>query len=167
MLIVDQHRAHTRVLYDVYKRQLAERRGFTQGLLFPALIQLSPTAAHMLDQLTDELTGIGFDLSPLGGGSYSILGIPAGTEGLDPTTLLQSLVDDALHGQVEVKEQIHHIIAASLARRAAMPIGQVLSDAEMQDLLNRLFATDSPYFTPEGQPTVASLSNDKITKILG
>ena len=167
LLIVDQHRAHTRVLYDVYKRQLAERRGFTQGLLFPALFQLSPTAAHMLDQLTDELTGIGFDLSPLGGGSYSILGIPAGTEGLDPTTLLQSLVDDALHGQVEVKEQIHHIIAASLARRAAMPIGQVLSDAEMQDLLNRLFATDSPYFTPEGQPTVASLSNDKITKILG
>ena len=66
-----------------------------------------------------------------------------------------------------MKEQIHHIIAASLARRAAMPIGQVLSDAEMQDLLNRLFATDSPYFTPEGQPTVASLSNDKITKILG
>ena len=166
LLIVDQHRAHIRVLYDVYKQQLAEHRGFTQGLLFPALIQLSPTAAHMLDQLTEELTGIGFDLSPLGGGSYSILGIPAGTEGLDPATLLQSLVDDALHGQVEVKEQIHHIIAASLARRAAMPIGQVLSDTEMQDLLNRLFATDSPYFTPEGQPTMANLSNEKIGKIL-
>ena len=167
LLIVDQHRAHIRVLYDVYKRQLAERRGFTQGLLFPALIQLSPTAAHTLDQLTDELTGIGFDLSPLGGGSYSILGIPAGTEGLDPATLLQSLVDDALHGQVEVKEQIHHIIAASLARRAAMPIGQALSEAEMHDLLNRLLATDSPHFTPEGQPTMASLSNEKIGKILG
>ena len=166
LLIVDQHRAHIRVLYDVYKRQLAEHRGFTQGLLFPALIQLSPTAAHMLDQLTEELTGIGFDLSPLGGGSYSILGIPAGTEGLDPATLLQSLVDDALHGQVEVKEQIHHIIAASLARRAAMPIGQALSDTEMQDLLNRLFATDTPYFTPEGQPTMANLSNEKIGKIL-
>lgn len=167
LLIVDQHRAHIRVLYDVYKRQLAERRGFTQGLLFPALIQLSPTAAHMLDQLTEELTGIGFDLSPLGGGSYSILGIPAGTEGLDPATLLQSLVDDALHGQVEVKEQIHHIIATSLARRAAMPIGQALSETEMQDLLNRLFATDSPHFTPEGQPTMASLSNEQIGKILG
>lgn len=166
LLIVDQHRAHIRVLYDVYKQQLAEHRGFTQGLLFPALIQLSPTAAHMLDQLIEELTGIGFDLSPLGGGSYSILGIPAGTEGLDPATLLQSLVDDALHGQVEVKEQIHHIIAASLARRAAMPIGQALSDTEMQDLLNRLFATDSPYFTPEGQPTMANLSNEKIGKIL-
>lgn len=166
LLIVDQHRAHIRVLYDVYKRQLAERRGFTQGLLFPALIQLSPTAAHMLDQLTEELTGIGFDLSPLGGGSYSILGIPAGTEGLDPATLLQSLVDDALHGQVEVKEQIHHIIAASLARRAAMPIGQALSETEMQDLLIRLFATDTPYFTPEGQPTMANLSNEKIGKIL-
>ena len=166
LLIVDQHRAHIRVLYDIYKRQLAERRGFTQGLLFPALIQLSPTAAHMLDQLTEELTGIGFDLSPLGGGSYSILGIPAGTEGLDPATLLQSLVDDALHGQVEVKEQIHHIIAASLARRAAMPIGQALSDTEMQDLLIRLFATDTPYFTPEGQPTMANLSNEKIGKIL-
>ena len=60
LLIVDQHRAHIRVLYDVYKRQLAERRVFTQGLLFPALIQLSPTAAPMLDHLTEELTGIGF-----------------------------------------------------------------------------------------------------------
>lgn len=167
LLLIDQHRAHTRILYGIYKSRLAEHKGLTQGLLFPELLQLSPSASGVLESLFDELSSIGFDLSPLGGGTYSILGIPAGTEGLDPVSLLQSIVDDASQGQVEVKEQIHHLIAHSLARRAAMPIGQALSEAEMVDLVVRLYETENPHFTPDGHLVSVTLPIEKISQMFG
>lgn len=165
--IIDQHRAHIRILYDAFRLQIEQQRGFTQGLLFPTLLQLSPSSAAILDSIIDELSNIGFDLSPLGGGAYSILGIPAGTEGLDPATLLQSLIDDAREGEAEVKEQIHHIIASSLARRAAIPVGQELGQAEMQDLVRRLYDTKNPNFTPDGATISVHLTDEKIERILG
>lgn len=165
--IIDQHRAHIRILYDAYRQQIEQHRGLTQGLLFPALLQLPPSTAVILDGIIDELSNIGFDLSPLGDGAYSIMGIPAGTEGLDPVALLQSLIDDAQHGQTEVKSQIHHIIASSLARRAAIPIGQELSQVEMQELVHRLYNTANPNFTPDGAAISVHLSDEKIERILG
>ena len=167
LLLVDQHRAHFRVLYEVYMQRLARRKGITQGLLFPQLLQLSPSAAGVLELLLPELTGIGFDLSPLGGGAYSILGIPAGTEGLDPVDLLQTMIDDAAQGQVEVREQIHHEIACSLARRSAIPVGQALSAAEMNNLLRELAATENSNFTPDGQPVSFTIPTENILKMLG
>ena len=167
LLLVDQHRAHFRILYDLYKKQMIEHKGVTQGLLFPQLLQLPSSESAIFEGLLLDLSSVGFDISPLGGGSYSILGIPAGTEGLDPVTMLQSLVDDAKNGQVQVKEQIDHLIALTLSRRAAIPVGQMLDDKEMVDLLEKLFKSSNPNYTPDGATIMATITNESIESLLG
>ena len=167
LLMVDQHRAHFRILYDRYKTQLQEHKGVSQGLLFPQLMQLPTSSATFLESILDDLSSVGFEISPLGGGSFSVLGIPAGTEGLDPLLMLQSLVDDAEQGQACVKEQIDHLIALSLSRKAALPVGQLLDEKEMKDLLERLFACNNSNYTPDGAAIVATITNDSIESLFG
>ena len=84
LMLIDQHRAHVRVLFDRYMTQIRQRQGVSQGVLFPELIQLPVSEAAVLESLSDDLAAVGFDLSPLGGGSYAINGIPSGIEGLNP-----------------------------------------------------------------------------------
>ena len=167
LLLVDQHRAHFRILYDRYKKQMEEQKGISQGLLFPQLLQLPSSEATLFESMIEELSSVGFDISSLGGGSYSVLGIPAGTEGLDPVSMLQSLVDDAKNGQVQVKEQVDHLIAVTLSRKAAIPVGQVLDDKEMADLLEKLFNSSNPNYTPDGSIIMANISNESIESMLG
>lgn len=162
ILIVDQHRAHNRVLYEQYRKQLREQRGISQGLLFPQLIQFPTSASVVFEEMMADLEYLGFELSPLGEGAFSILGIPSGTEGLDPVELLQSITDDIVEGQIRIKEQIHHHIAQSLSRKAAIPVGQVICENEVNDLMERLFQCEQPKFTPDGKKVYNLMSNEKI-----
>ena len=167
LLMVDQHRAHFRILYDRYRNQLLEHKGVSQGLLFPQLLQLPTSSATFLESILNDLSAVGFEISPLGGGSFSVLGIPAGTEGLDPISMLQSLVDDAEKGQAQVKDQIDHLIALSLSRKAALPVGQLLDQKEMADLLDRLFASQNPNYAPDGASILATITNESIENLFG
>ncbi len=167
LLLVDQHRAHIRVLYDMYLQQLMSRRGVTQGLLFPQLMQLSLSSAAVFEELVPRLSDVGFDISPLGGGSYSILGIPSGTEGLDATALLQTILADAELGKPEAADAVNHLIASSLSRQAAMPIGQALSRDEMVELLSRLFKSSHANYTPDGKNTFSLLSVQRLDAFFG
>ena len=145
--------------------RLHDKKGPSQGLLFPQLIQLPPSQATLLEELTDELTSVGFDISNLGGGSFSVLAIPAGTEGLDPGALVGGLLDDALGKATGAKAEIVQIIALSLAKKAALPIGQALSQAEMEDLIEKLFACETPNYTPDGKLILSIFSQEQIEKI--
>lgn len=165
LLFVEQRRAHIRILYEQYMLRLREKKGPSQGLLFPQLIQLPPSQATLLEGLTDELTSVGFDISNLGGGSFSVLAIPAGTEGLDPGVLVSGLLDDAVSKATGAKTEIGHIIALSLARKAALPIGQALSQEEMEDLIEKLFACGTPNYTPDGKLVLSIFSQEQIEKI--
>ena len=165
LLFVEQRRAHIRILYEQYLLRLREKKGPSQGLLFPQLIQLPPSQAALLEELTDELTSVGFDISNLGGGSFSVLAIPAGTEGLDPGALVGGLLDDAVSKATGAKAEIGHIIALSLAKKAALPLGQALSQEEMEDLIEKLFACDTPNYTPDGKLILSIFSQEQIEKI--
>ena len=167
LLIIDQQRAHIRVLYEDFMKRLEDRRGLSQGLLFPQILQLSLSGTKTLEAIQEELQHVGFELSPLGGGAFSVLGIPAGTEGLDHIQVLQDLVEDAQNGQVSVKEQICHLVSLSLSGRAAMPVGQYLSDAEMEDLVQRLYQTSNPNYTPDGRVVISTLEVNTIEKMFG
>ena len=87
LMLIDQHRAHVRVLFDRYMSQLQGRNGVSQGLLFPELLQLTAAEDVMLQSLLPALLALGFDVTALGGGSWSVSAIPAGTEGLDAAAL--------------------------------------------------------------------------------
>ena len=173
LMIIDQHRADIRILYERYMKQLSQRQSSTQRLLFPEVLKLSPTEDVVMQQLLPELGNIGFELSSLGGFNYSIAGVPSGMEGMSPVKLVHDLVADAVdagHTAVEAGQQaiekLHATIAISLARNAAIPVGQVLSNEEMENIVNLLFACSDVNHTPDGKNILSIMSHHKIEELL-
>ena len=167
LMIIDQHRAHERVLYDRYRKQMDEGNGQSQGLLFPEMLQLPPSESVVLEHLMDDLQTIGFDLSALGGGSFSVNAIPAGTEGLHPLEMVRGIVQASMEKGCNVEEDVHHYIALSLARAAAVPLGRVLGDEEMEALVDDLFVSRNPNQTPDGKVIVAILEQEELDRLFG
>ncbi len=165
LLFIDQHRAHIRVLYDRYLAQSASSSLPSQRLLFPDVVKLSATDATTLVAVQSDLQSLGFDLSDLGGGTISILGIPSGLEGLDPQQLLQDLLAAAADRGTLPSEAVHGRLALALARAAAIPVGQLLSPVEQEDLLRQLAATTDPVHTPDGHIIQAVLPQDTIDRL--
>ena len=165
LLVIDQHRAHVRVLFDRYMAQIAQKQGVSQGVLFPEMIQLPASEAAVLEAIQDDLSAVGFELSPLGGGSYAINGVPAGIEGLNPVELVQSMLHTAMEKGGDVKEEVQSMLALTLARAAAIVYGQVLSSEEMANLVDSLFACPSPNYTPDGHVVLATIKEEDIEKL--
>ncbi len=165
LMFIDQHRAHVRVLFERYISQIKQKQGVSQGVLFPEILQLPASEAAVLESIMDELTAIGFDVSNLGGGSYAINGIPSGIEGLNPVELLRSMVHTAIEKGNDVKEEIQTILSLSLARAAAIVYGQVLSSDEMRCLVDNLFATTTPNYTPDGYAILGTIKDEEIERI--
>lgn len=165
LLLIDQHRAHLRILYDRYLEQLASSGGVTQGLLFPDIVHLSVAEAATLDTIQSDLHTLGLEVSALGGDTYAINGLPAGLEGVDPQRLLFDLLASvAERGSLDT-EAVHGRLALTLAHAAAIPVGQVLSSLEMRDIIDQLFASSSPHYTPDGHPVTAILQQETIDKL--
>lgn len=162
LMIIDQHRAHIRVLYDDYRKQLADKTGTTQKMLFPEMIQFSPSDAVIFSKILPDMTSLGFDMSDLGGGSYAIGGIPSGLEGLNAVNLINDIVGLASENTLSVDDEINHTVALGLARNAAIPYGQVLSNKEMENLVNELFASSNVNYAPDGKTIIAILSQSEI-----
>lgn len=165
LMIIDQHRAHMRVLYDRYILQMDRQENVTQGLLFPELLTLSPSDAQALDGIMEELHRIGFDLTSIGGGSYSINGLPSGIDGLVPQTLIKNIIASVRQGAQPGLHDHKHRIALSLAKAAAIVEGQVLTQQEMDMLMSELFKSSNPNLTPDGKVIIALLKQANIAKM--
>ena len=165
LMLIDQHRAHIRALFDRYMNQIRQKQGVSLGVLFPEMIQLPASEAAVLESLSDDLAAVGFDLSPLGGGSYAINGIPSGIEGLNPVELVRNMVHTAMEKGNDVKEEVRTILALTLARAAAIVYGQVLSNDEMSNLVDSLFACSTPNYTPDGRTVLATIKEEDIEKL--
>ena len=170
LMVIDQHRADVRILFERYASiGSAEGGAASQRLLFPETMQLSPSDSVMMEQVLPELSGLGFDLSPLGGGTFAVNGIPAGLEGIEPLSLIQQILadvaeHDAMDGTasqtigLSVLQSLH----LSLARAAAIPYGQVLSNEEMENIVNSLFSCSNVNYTPDGKPILVILPQADI-----
>lgn len=165
LMLIDQHRAHIRVLFEQYITQIRQRQGVSQGLLFPEMLQLPPSEIAVLKEIMDDLIAIGFELSDLGGGSYAINGIPSGVEGLNPVELVRNMVHTAMEKGKDVKEEIQTILALTLARASAIVYGQVLSSAEMSRLVDNLFACPMPNYTPDGQTILSTIKEEELERL--
>ena len=164
LMIIDQHRAHIRILYDRYMSQIKQQKGVSQGLLFPEMVQIPVADVPIMQSILDDMLSLGFDLTDLGGGSYSISGIPTGIEGLDVPTLIQDMLRTATEKSGKVKEEVQHTLALTMAKSAAIVVGQVLSNEEMQNLVEQLLTTSTPNYTPDGNPVLYVLKDDDIGK---
>jgi DNA mismatch repair protein MutL len=165
LMIIDQYRAGVRILYDRYMEQMSSHTASTQKVLFPEVVQFAPSDAVLLEKLMPELANVGFDLSDLGGNSFAVNGIPAGTDGMDPVRLLHQLVADANMPGTQLSS-LHAQLALSLARHAAVPYGQILSNEEMENIVNELFACSNVNYTPDGKAILCILPQADIEHLL-
>ena len=165
LMVIDQRRAHICVLYDRYLAQIASRQGAAQGVLFPDIVQFSASEIPVLQSIMEDLSFLGFELTDLGGGDYSINGIPSGIEGLRPAELVQNMVHTAMEKGCKVKEEVQGLLALSLAKAAAIVHGQVLSNEEMNSLVDGLLTSTSPNYTPDGKTALVVIQEDELEKM--
>lgn len=161
LMVIDQHRAHVRILYERFLKNLSERKCAGERLIFPETVKLTPVESSALAASAGEIIAAGFDISDLGDGSFAINALPAGTETLNATELLKDVLAET-DSKTGIKEEIDKHIALVLARHAAISVGSELGDKEMGGMIDELFATSSPKYTPDGKLVVAIIPQEKI-----
>ncbi|MBR5929149.1 MAG: DNA mismatch repair protein MutL, partial [Prevotella sp.] len=162
LMIIDQHRAHVRILYDQYIQLFQSHSSTSQKMLFPEVVQFPPSEAVVLEKVIPEMEHLGFELTDLGNRSYAINAVPTGLDGVNMVNLVQSMVASAVEQGKSMSEEIHHALAVCLARCAAIPRGQVLSNEEMEEIVNQLFACKEVNYTPDGKPVLSILKQEDI-----
>ncbi len=167
LMIIDQYRADVRIRYEKYLSQLESQTGNSQRILFPEVVQFPPSDAVILERIIPELNAMGFELADLGRYSYGIQAIPAGLDGLNYIQLIQDMVNDTIEKGAGNLQDIHSSLALSLARHAAIPQGQVLSNEEMENIVNELFACSNVNYTPDGKAVLCILPQKEIEQLLG
>ena len=167
LMIIDQHRAHVRILYEQYLQQLKERTFHSQKVLFPEVVQFPVSEKVIFEKILPEMEAMGFELEDLGGGSYAVNSVTAGLEGLNPIKLVRDMVNSAIEKGLTAIDELNQDLALSLARHAAIPYGQVLSNVEMENLVNGLFACSNVNYTPDGKSVLCILQQQEIEHLLG
>lgn len=162
MVLIDQHRAHVRILFERYLRQLNEQAAASQGMLFPEMLELSLSQAAVMESLLDDFSCLGFDISNMGGGSFAIQGVPEGIAGLAPSRLVADMLAGAMERGGMPKDEIHRNMALVMARSSALVVGEVLSTIEMDNLVNELFACEMPSYTPDGKKVLVVVEDSEI-----
>lgn len=167
LMIIDQYRAHTRILYEGYIEQMQKRRPSSQKPLFPDTIHFSASDKVVVEAVMPELQNIGFELTPNEEGDYTITAVPSGLDGLDYVALVQDLVASAREKTTSAIDDINHSIALELARDAAVTYGQVLTNAEMENIVNSLFACSNFSYTPDGKKILTMLRQTDLEQLFG
>lgn len=164
LALIDQHRAHVRILFDQYMNNMRQQKGASQQVLFPEIVEFTTAEAAVLPALLEDMRFIGFDLSNLGNNSYAVNGLPAGLENVDQVVLIKDIVARAIDTGCEVHEEICEAIALSLAKASAIRPGKTLSADEMDHLIATLFSCPESNLTPEGKTIISMLTDEELEK---
>lgn len=164
LALIDQHRAHVRILFDQYMNNMRQQKGASQQVLFPEIVEFTTAEAAVLPALLEDMRFIGFDLSNLGNNSYAVNGLPAGLENVDQVVLIKDIVARAIDTGCEVHEEICEAIALSLAKASAIRPGKTLSADEMDHLIATLFSCPNSNLTPEGKTIISMLTDEELEK---
>ncbi len=154
-LIVDQHAAHERILYEEALERLSHQASTSQQLLFARIVDLTRAEFDLVVELIDPLTRLGFDLAPISPPTVVLRGAPPGLGDRDPGQLLQDVLDGVgeERGAPRPEDELTDRLAKSFACHAAVRAGDRLDLHEMNALIDRLFATTLPHGDPHGRPS--------------
>ena len=166
LMIIDQHRAHVRILYEKFFEHLNNHQGTSQKVLFPEVFQLSASEVVVLKQVEEELEFLGFEITDMGNGNYAIVAVPSEVIDTNVISLMHDLLNTANENGNGVKDEMNRWIAISLARNAAIPQGQVLNNDEMDTVVNGLFACSNPNYSPDGKCVLCILKQQEIDRLL-
>lgn len=165
LMIVDQHRAHVRVLFEQYIKQLDATTISSQRVLFPEVLQLTTSQNIILKELEPEMEKIGFNLAQLSGNDWSINAVPAGMENVNIKDTILQVIDEVSIGGTSITTKVYESIALRVAKSAAIPYGKTMLQEEMDTLLSKLLCLPNPNYTPDGKTIISVLSNDQLEKM--
>ena len=164
MLMIDQHKAHVRILFEQYISQIENRKALSQQILFPEILELSADDVLIFEQMLPDLQYLGFDFEPQANHSFNVRGVPENVGTGSVIDLLLVMLDKTKTTAEDLSTTMHESIAFSLAESSALKNGQRLSNEEMSDLINRLFACANHNFTPDGKRILTIFTHEEIDK---
>jgi len=167
LMIIDQHVAHERVLYERVIDRFSQSEHASQQLLFPRTVEFPPADATLLNDLLPHLQRIGFIIKPFGGNTFVIEGVPPDVRDRDQERILEGMLAQYRLAQRETPLEPQDALAKTFSCRAAVKAGDRLSLVEMRSLIEQLFQTRMPYVCPHGRPTALRISVDELDRRFG
>jgi DNA mismatch repair protein MutL len=163
VMLIDQQAAHERILFEQFKSQLDQHKGLSQQSLFPQSIDLNPSDNELMQDLLEDIQSLGFQIRSFGKNSYIIDGIPAdlGT-GIDERKIIEQILEDYKNNLNDFKIEKRENLAKSLARNAAIKPGTFLDNNAISELIDQLFACESPNVSIFGKPIVITITLQEL-----
>lgn len=166
LMVIDQKRAHERILFESFMALLAQQQMASQQLLFPYSLELNAADAELLREVLPELKQLGFELKEAQANQFVINGIPGILESNSPTEIIEGLLEDLKSTGVDMHEQARERIARSLATASAIPYGHMLKTEELNQLIDQLFACTTPNLSPSGKQVLTIMPVEQFEKLL-
>jgi DNA mismatch repair protein MutL len=164
LMIIDQKRAHERILFEKFMEVLKSDSVASQQLLFPQTIELNPADAAILQNILPELLSLGFDIRDFGKNTFIISGTPGVLDVSSPELIVEKLLEEYKNSPVDARSKAKEQIAISLAKAAALDYGNELKQEEIDHLIDQLFACATPNFSPDGKKVLTIIPTTDIEK---
>ncbi len=166
LMVIDQRRAHERILFENFLCSLENNEIASQQQLFPQTFELQAADAELLRSILDEMKPLGFDVREFGNNSFIVNGTPALAGSSSPLEVIESLLEDLKSSAVDLKEKARENVAASLARASAIPYGYVMKQEEIGQMIDQLFACVTPNYSPSGKQVLTIIPVEQFEKML-
>lgn len=163
-LIVDQQRAHERILFERFEKQLKNKQTNSQQLLFPETIELTNGETELINEILPEVNALGFVMDKVGRNSFVVSAVPPELNNHNVKSVFEQLLSQFELNQDELALERMENLAVSLSRTGAIKSGKKLHSEEMASLIDELFACEMPYALPNGKPTIITLNLDELNQ---
>ncbi|MCM1449569.1 MAG: DNA mismatch repair endonuclease MutL [Clostridiales bacterium] len=164
LMIIDQHRAHVKILYERYLNCLKGKLHASQSLIFPEMLTLTTAQEVILNDIKEKLTSCGFEIEKAGKGNWAINGIPAMADTSNGAELLYGIIDNMMNRGGDARQEIESDIALSMAKSSAIKSGQQLTSEAMETLMRDLFMLSTPTYTPDGNLILKIIETETLTR---
>ncbi len=164
LMLIDQHRAHFRILFDRYMLIIQNQKGVSQQVLFPEVLELDANENSVMERILPELLWVGFDIEPFGKNAFAVNGVPSEMGIGSSLVLLKELIAEVLVTGMTVKENIQEKIAMVISKKTAIQYGQPLNNQEMSQLFDDLFSCANHQYAPDGKTIITVLQHEEIER---
>jgi DNA mismatch repair protein MutL len=164
LMLIDQKRAHERVLFERFQDCLSNNRAVSQTDMFPVTAELNPSDYYILKEIEGELELLGFKIKLSGKNKITITGRPSGSDPSNTVEMLEILLEDYKTTEEAPSTGAKERLASAMAGASAIPYGKMLTQGEMENLFDTLFACQAPNYSPRGKPVISILTLEDIDK---
>jgi len=166
LMVIDQKRAHERILYERLMQVLENHEVASQQQLFPETFELNASDATLLTSILPDLRSLGFDIRDFGKNSFIINGTPGVLNTSSPIEIIETLLEEYKNSSGNLQDKARETVAISLAQASAIPYGHTLKPREINELIDNLFACQTPNFSPKGKKILSIMPLEDFEKLL-